>query len=324
MRDLRIIEFLASVPWAIRPEKLDVLASVALAHIEGRIRLTSVDASAERTERAEARRLAFDDETGSPTCARVRTGDDGAEGVGVIGVIPIHGTIFPRGGGLLDSSGVTTTESIRNRLASLVNDDGVDGILFDIDSPGGAVAGIPETADAIFNARGKKPIKAQVWDQCCSAAYWLASQTDEIVTTPSGSVGSIGVLAMHTDFSEALAKAGRKVTILKSSDAPHKAEFNPYEPLSKEAREHEQGVLNELHGEFANAIARGRGITTDAVKENFGGGRVFRAVNAVKRGMADSVGTFDETVTRMVTSFQTGRAMLAADCTRRSRRRRLI
>ena len=73
-------------------------------------------------------------------------------------------------------------------------------ILFDVDSPGGGVEGVPELADEIYNSRGRKRIISASNSMAASAAYWIASAAGEMVVTPSGNVGSIGVFMAHEDF----------------------------------------------------------------------------------------------------------------------------
>ncbi len=87
-------------------------------------------------------------------------------------------------------------------------DFNIDTIVLDVDSPGGNYYGTPETSSKIRAARDSKPIIAVANSLAASAAYWIASAADEIVVTPSGDVGSIGVLAVHTDFSAANEKIG--------------------------------------------------------------------------------------------------------------------
>src|SRR5439155_18801629 len=116
-----------------------------------------------------------------------------------IAVLPIHGVIVPRAGMFSDVSGATSAEGLTARFNSAMADPRVRAIALDLDSPGGAVQGIQELGDAIYAARGTKPIVAVANHLAASAAYWLASQADELVVTPSGEVGSIRVLAVHDD-----------------------------------------------------------------------------------------------------------------------------
>jgi capsid assembly protease len=156
-----------------------------------------------------------------------------------------------------------------------------------VDSPGGSVLGLPETADTIREASRLKPVRALVTGIAASAAYWLASQASTIRLTPSGEVGSIGVLDLHTDITGALDSAGVKVTAITST--PEKTERAPFTPLSDAARAHMQKGVDAWYGDFLSAVRRGRGARVSATS-NFGGGRMLSAKEALATGLADFIG----------------------------------
>ena len=112
---------------------------------------------------------------------------------GAVAVIPIRGVIAHRMDAMSASSGGTSTEQIGAMLSQIAADDSIDTIVYDIDSPGGTVPGVQELASQMFALRGTKKQIAEVNSLAASAAYWLASQADEIVSLPSGMIGSIGV-----------------------------------------------------------------------------------------------------------------------------------
>ena len=214
-----------------------------------------------------------------------------------IAVLPLLGPITQRAGMFTAFFGGTSTEKWGRAFDDLIASESVGAVVIDGDSPGGSVAGVPELAEKVFRARGNKPVVfvANTW--LASAAYWIASQADQIVVTPSGEVGSIGVWSMHVDISEAMKEWGEKVTLI--SAGKYKTEFNPYEPLSEEAAAHEQGVVDRYYGEFVAAVARGRGISAKDVRSGFGEGRMVGPKDAVSAGMADRVATLDDTIRRL-------------------------
>jgi signal peptide peptidase SppA len=214
--------------------------------------------------------------------------------VGSVAVLPLFGTIFPRANMMTDVSGATSAERFGAQFSELMQDPNIDAIVLDVDSPGGQVNGIEELSRQIFDARGPKPIVAIANHTMASAAYWIATAADEVVVTPSGEVGSIGVFAVHKDISGALAQDGIKVSLI--SDGKYKIEGNPYEPLAEEARASIQTRVGEAYDAFITAIARNRGVKPDDVQNGFGEGRVVGARQAVELGMADRVGTLEETI----------------------------
>ncbi len=186
---------------------------------------------------------------------------------------------------------------LSKRLQELVADPNVAQIVLDIDSPGGGVEGITEFANQLFQARKHKPIVAVANSLAASAAYWIASQASEIVVTPSGVVGSIGVIAIHQDLSKALEKQGIKPTLITAGK--HKGEGNPFEPLSEEAEANIQKRVDDFFSMFVKDVARGRGVKASEVRSGFGQGGVVGAQEAVDLGMADRIASLDDTLMRL-------------------------
>jgi len=214
-----------------------------------------------------------------------------------IAVLPLLGPISQRAGLMTALFGGSSTERFGRMLDETAADASVGAIVLEVDSPGGSVAGVPELAVKVAAAKAKKPVVAVANGMMASAAYWIGSQASELVVTPSGEVGSIGVWSMHTDLSEALAKEGVKVTLI--SAGPHKTELNPYEPPSLEALEYEQQQVDRYYGEFVDAVADGRRKTAATVRKEMGGGRLVGPKAALAAGMADRVATIETTIRRL-------------------------
>jgi signal peptide peptidase SppA len=226
---------------------------------------------------------------------------------GAVAVVPIQGVITPRPGLLGALLGIDgSLQRIRRGLAEALADESVGAIVLDVDSPGGAVDGVPEAAFEIRQARDRKPIVAAANTQMGSAAYWLASQASEISVTPSGEAGSIGVFAAHQDISGRLEQMGVDVTLI--SAGRHKTEGNPYEPLSETARDAIQSEVDAFYDMFVDDVAKGRDVTKDAVANGFGEGRMVLAQPAVTEGMADQVETVEAAIARASDYASRGRA----------------
>jgi capsid assembly protease len=284
----RIISKALHTPWAITPRYLSIIQEILRFRASGG-RLTPEEIQARIGAAAEPD-------------ARPKPRRDGA-----VAVIPIYGVIAHRA--FEASSGATSTELIGELLKRAVGDPDVGTILFDISSPGGTVEGVPELGRQIFEARQVKRTIALANAQAASAAYWLASQAEELVITPSGSAGSIGVFLLHEDMSEALAKEGIKIDAIKAGD--NKLEGAPWEPLSDETRAFLQGEVDKVYADFLAAVAKGRGVSVSEVKKTMGQGRVFGAKESVTRGMADRIATFDELLGKLQGSAPRRRSMTA-------------
>ena len=218
-----------------------------------------------------------------------------AQSQGGVAILPLRGVIANRMNMMSDISGGTSSEAFRHAFQAAIRDPDVKAVVLDVDSPGGAVSGTDEAASMIHAARGTKPIVAHVDAMAASAAYWIASAADEIVVTPSGSVGSIGVYRVHADTSGASEKLGVRRTII--SAGKFKAD-GVGGPLDEAAVAREQARVNAAYDMFVGAVARHRGVSPAAVRDGFGQGDMVDAGAAVAEGMADRIGTLDETLQR--------------------------
>lgn len=228
---------------------------------------------------------------------------------GPVAIIPVRGVIDQHQSMLSDWLGWSTSEGIAAAVDAAVADPSVGAVVLDVDSPGGSVYGVQEAADRIYAARGTKRIIAVANSEAHSAAYWLASAADEVIVTPSGQVGSVGVYAMHVDTSKADEAEGYKVTIVQAGQ--YKTEGNPYEPLGDDARAEIQRQVDSYYGDFLSAVARNRGISKAKAQERTGEGRTFRAQEAVERGLATSSGSLQQVISDLQ-GRQKGRAKAAA------------
>lgn len=216
---------------------------------------------------------------------------------GSIAVLPMMGGIRHRGGFM----GVSI-ESFREKFRGAVANPEVKAVVFNVDSPGGTVSGVPEMAEEIFQARSKKPIIAVANTMAASAAYWLAAAASRVVVTPSGSVGSIGVFAMHVDQSKMLDDFGLKVTLI--SAGQYKVEGNSFQHITEEAFAQIQKEVDDVYEMFISDIARFRGTDVEAVLNNFGQGRMVKAKDALQVNMVDSIDTVDNVINNLVTVQQ--------------------
>ncbi|WP_428485964.1 S49 family peptidase [Rhodopila sp.] len=206
-----------------------------------------------------------------------------------VAIIPIQGTLIQRGA-LHPYSGMTSYSGIRCKFLGAMADEDVRGIVLDIDSPGGEVAGVFDLADTILAARGVKPIWAILNESAYSAAYCLASAADTITVPRTGGAGSIGVIAMCVDLSRALDQQGITVNVI--AHGKRKADGNQFQPLAKEARDRFQADVDSIGALFEATVARNRGIAVQAVRDTEAG--TFQGPAAVALKLADRVAAPDE------------------------------
>lgn len=287
MHHTQIAQRAFNTPLMVDPAKALAFLTGLGPRITGReISVEGVEIAAEAQDAATvpARASLFGDDL---TSRQSRNGSQPFAVVDGIAVIEIAGTLVHRGAWIGQSSGLTSYEGIAAQLQAALAEPAIRGIALDIDSFGGEVAGAFDLADRIRAARAQKPIHAFVADHALSAAYALASQADRLVLPRTGTVGSIGVVAMHSDMSGALDQKGIAVTLIHAGT--RKVDANPYQPLPEAVRERIAGELEDLRQLFAETVAEGRGRRLDTLQALGTEAAVFRGEAAVFAGLADEV-----------------------------------
>lgn len=268
----RVLSFIDKTPWAIRPDALEKIISIA-----NRTYSDPQLVSLIKSEQS----------------LSVINNDDITD----IAVIDVIGPIFTRADLFSDVSGATSIEMLERQLDDALYDDSIRAIVFRIDSPGGEVTGTHELANYIDEACELKPIIAYVQGAACSAAYWIASATGRIYADKTATLGSIGVVATWTDDSAARAAAGLTDYEVVSSQSPNKR----LNPTRDDGRAELQKQIDGLADIFIDDVAAFRDVTRDKVMSNFGQGGIFLADEAVMIGMADEVSNFRDVIAELST-----------------------
>lgn len=192
------------------------------------------------------------------------------------------------------SFGGTSTVQLRRDIRQAVNDPNVSGILLDIDSPGGTVAGTADLAAEVKTARKKKPVWAHIDDLGASAAYWVASQADQVFANDKTAlVGSIGTLMTVYDYSGRAEKDGVRAHVF--ATGPLKGAGVPGAPISDEQASYFQSLVNESQTSFDAAVRTGRGMNATQLAAVRTGG-VFSATQALDLKLIDGIRSIDRTL----------------------------
>lgn len=217
--------------------------------------------------------------------------------VGRVAVLPLHGVVTQRPGIFQKHSGGTSVEQFASAHHELVGDPGVKSIVWDVDSPGGSVAGTKEAFDKLMAVRGEKKTVAVSNSLMCSGGYYLSVAADEIAGAPTSLSGNIGVIMAHVDQSQANAREGVKVTYIYAGK--YKAEGNPDEPLTVEGMNAAQDMVNDYYDQFVESVAKGRKTSQKSVRSGYGEGRALTAERALKAGIIDRVATLGDVLKSM-------------------------
>lgn len=197
-------------------------------------------------------------------------------------VIPISGVLRKRDNFFSWLTGSSTYSAIQKALRAAAGDPDAEKITLLIDSPGGQLEGVFDTMNLIKEI--DKPIEAVIDGMAASAAYGLASQADQIISTnDSNNTGSIGVVYVGLINDE--------IVEISSSDAPKKRPDLSTDKGKKIIIEQ----LDDIHEKFVDLIAEGRSaasdkkITPKKVNRDFGRGGILLADKALEGGMIDSI-----------------------------------
>lgn len=301
----RIVALVNSSVWFIEPRRGQAIAEAFVNRLEHGPRVGQFLTEGERDEnrtRARVNRV--------PMPPKGRSGQ-----VKDIAVIPLIGAILPRGDAMEEMSGggAVNLTRFQREFEAAAMDESVGAIVLEIDSPGGQVDMVQETA-ALIRSHSKqgRPIVAVSNTMAASAAYWIAAAADELVVAPSGVVGSIGVFQLHQNLEGAAQLKGIVPTYI--YEGPRKIEGNPFEPMGTAAKDAFQAEVRAYYEQFTNDVAAFRGVTARVVRadpegsseKHFGGGRAYSAPQLKSMGligpggMADRIATMPETLNRLM------------------------
>lgn len=212
-----------------------------------------------------------------------------------IAVLGITGTLVHKFGYMKPMCGMTGYDGIVSRLRMAINDPDVNGVLLDIDSPGGEVSGAFDTADLIARMGKIKPIWALAGDMATSAAYLLASACSRRLITQTGTVGSIGVIVAHRNVEKQMEKNGVAVTLIHAG--ARKVDGNPYTALPEDVRKDIQARVDETRVMFAQKVSENTGLPLKAVLATEA--KTYDGKDAVKNGLADEMINYADAVNTM-------------------------
>jgi protease-4 len=214
--------------------------------------------------------------------------------------ISLHGaltTYTPEG---YDGSGAAydtvSSETILSALESANADPNIQGIILDIDSPGGSTVAAEEIVNAL--QRLSIPSVALIHDEGLSAAYWASLGARKIVASENSSVGAIGVIISYLEQTQYDQKQG--YAFREISSAPYKDLGSPDIPLSEKGKGILQSEVDAIHQNFVAAVSRYRALDTEKVSALADGAPIL-AREGLENGLIDSIGGVDEALNTLGT-----------------------
>lgn len=169
----------------------------------------------------------------------------------------------------------------------------VAGVLLRVNSPGGEVTASEILYRKIKSVRDKKPVYVSVSSMCASGAYWASSVASKIFAMETSLVGSIGVIGVSPTFKRLLDKLGIDVTVNKIGK--YKDMNNPFVEPTQEGKEKMEHIMNSAFLPFRNAVAIERKLSAANI-EQLATGEVFSSDDAMKFGLIDAIGTYEDAI----------------------------
>lgn len=208
-----------------------------------------------------------------------------------IAIVDVDGVIVNSAKKGLFSEADNPVSLLTEKLNRAARDESVKAVVLRINSPGGGVTASHLMYEEIldFKRRTGRPVVAMMLDLATSGGYYIACACDEIVAHPTSITGSIGVIMMTFNISQALQKLYIKPNIFKSG--PQKDSGSPFREMTEEDRNILQGLIDDYYEGFLKVVAKNRKkLTPERIRE-LADGRVYSATDALEHGLVDSVGT---------------------------------
>jgi len=220
---------------------------------------------------------------------------------GRIAVVRIDGMIVAGQSGFSMLGGAACgSDDVVREIERAVDDGEVEGILLRVNSPGGSAAGSQEIYRAVQRASeardGSFVVVVSMADVAASGGYYVAAAADEIFADEATMTGSIGAIALHQDMSGLFDKIGVKPEVIKSGEL--KDMLSPATPMTEEARQIVQALVEQVHEQFILAVAEGRENLDLAAVNALADGRVYTGQQALENGLVDGIGGYREALDR--------------------------
>jgi protease-4 len=198
--------------------------------------------------------------------------------------------------GVVDLDGVILSpQPVVGELKKFGDDSSIKAIILHVNSPGGGVAASEEIYREVKRIRNEKKKKIVVSIEAvgASGAYYVSSAADKIFADEGSIVGSIGVIAQWVNYGDLLKWAKLKDVVIKTGE--FKDTGNPARELTPAEQAYMQSLIDNMFGQFIQAVSQGRGIKYDDVK-SIANGKVWTGQEALSMKLIDNVGDFEAAV----------------------------
>ena len=192
---------------------------------------------------------------------------------------------------------IMDVSEVLSQIDAAAANEHIKGVLFVVDSPGGAVAPSVEVAYAIKRLKEKKPVVVYASGTLASGSYYASIWANEIIVNPGSMVGSIGVIMQGADLSEVMSKIGIKTQTVQAGKykkvGTTDREWKPYEvnELNK--------VIQGTYDMFTTDVANARGLDIKK-RDTYANAHIFTAAQALEVGLIDKLGVSYDAKKRVI------------------------
>jgi protease-4 len=198
--------------------------------------------------------------------------------------------------GVVEVTGlISKSTATLEHLKKFREDRRIRAIVLRVDSPGGVVGPSQEIMEEVKKTKKVKKVVASFGSMATSGGYYVACAADLIMASPGTATGSIGVILQLANIEQLAKKLGIDVYSLKAGAL--KELGSPFRPLSPREKEVLQGVLDNIHEQFIQDVARNRKLPLEKVRA-LADGRIFTGQEAKKLGLVDAMGNFNDAIER--------------------------
>jgi protease-4 len=207
-----------------------------------------------------------------------------------VAAVSVEGPITRDGGGgrLPTGSGGASADNVVEAIESADADENVEGLLVELDTPGGQV--VPSEDIRLAADRFEGPTVAYATDTCASGGYWIASGCEEFFAREGSVIGSIGVLGSRPNASDLLERVG--IDYEQFTAGEYKDAGAPFKEIGEDERAYLQGLVEDFYEQFVERVAAGRDMDPATIRETEA--RVYLGTDALDRGLIDAIGTREE------------------------------
>ena len=198
--------------------------------------------------------------------------------------------------GVVDLEGVILDpKTVVPQIKKFGDDDSIKAIILHVNSPGGGVAASEEIYREVKRVRDekKKRIVASIETVGASGAYYVSAATNKIYADNGSIVGSIGVIAQWVNYGDLMRWAKMKPETLKVGE--FKDTGDPTREMTPAERAYLQSLIDNMYGQFVQAVADGRHAKKEDIKA-IADGRVWTGQEALSLHLIDQVADFQAAV----------------------------